>query len=307
MKPKTRMAEIQNNMTGIISKALSGFYYVSSEGEIYECKARGSFRKSGISPLVGDKVKFSITDDKKGIIDAVETRKNSLERPPIANIDKLFIVSSYSSPAPNTMVIDKMAVIARHNNIEPIIVFNKCDIGDFGEWIKIYKNAGFKTFVVSAAKGEGMELLREELKGSISAFTGNSGVGKSSILNFWFGENTIATGEISEKLGRGRHTTRHTELYELPFGGFVADTPGFSSLELDLFDIELKEKLAEYFPEFEKYSDACRFTGCTHTKEKGCAVLEAVNSGEIEQSRHKSYAELFETLKDLKPWNLKKK
>ncbi len=294
-------------MTGIISKALSGFYYVSSEGEIYECKARGSFRKSGISPLVGDKVKFSITDDKKGIIDAVETRKNSLERPPIANIDKLFIVSSYSSPAPNTMVIDKMAVIARHNNIEPIIVFNKCDIGDFGEWIKIYKNAGFKTFVVSAAKGEGMELLREELKGSISAFTGNSGVGKSSILNFWFGENTIATGEISEKLGRGRHTTRHTELYELPFGGFVADTPGFSSLELDLFDIELKEKLAEYFPEFEKYSDACRFTGCTHTKEKGCAVLEAVNSGEIEQSRHKSYTELFESLKDLKPWNLKKK
>lgn len=294
-------------MTGIISKALSGFYYVSSEGEIYECKARGSFRKSGISPLVGDKVKFSITDDKKGIIDAVETRKNSLERPPIANIDKLFIVSSYSSPAPNTMVIDKMAVIARHNNIEPIIVFNKCDMGDFGEWIKIYKNAGFKTFVVSAAKGEGMEQLKEELKDSISAFTGNSGVGKSSILNFWFGENTIATGEISEKLGRGRHTTRHTELYELPFGGFVADTPGFSSLELDLFDIELKEKLAEYFPEFEKYSDACRFTGCTHTKEKGCAVLEAVNSGEIEQSRHKSYAELFETLKDLKPWNLKKK
>lgn len=294
-------------MNGIIIKALSGFYYVASEDKIYQCKARGSFRKSGTSPLVGDRVEFTPTEELNGIVDSICDRKNCLVRPPVANIEKLFIVSSYEAPAPNTLVIDKMTVIARHNGIEPIIVFNKCDAGDFAYWVDIYNKAGFKTYVVSAAEGIGMEKLCEELKGSISAFTGNSGVGKSSILNFWLGEGTIETGEVSEKLGRGRHTTRHTQLYPLPFGGFVADTPGFSSLEIDSFDYTLKENLADYFEEFEDYAIDCRFTGCTHTKESGCAVIGAVSDGKIARSRHNSYIELFEILKDLKPWNSKKK
>lgn len=297
----------KNNMTGIIIKALSGFYYVAAENsEIYECKARGSFRKSGVSPLVGDRVELENTDNGKGIVDKILPRKNSLIRPPVANIDKLFIVSAFSSPAPNTLVIDKMTVIARHNSIEPIIVFNKCDMGDFKAFEALYRGAGFKTYVVSAAEGEGMEGLKNELKDCVSAFTGNSGVGKSSMLNYLFGENTIATGEVSEKLGRGRHTTRHTELYPLPFGGFVADTPGFSSLEIDNFDYSLKENLTDYFYEFDDFTASCKFTGCTHTGEKGCAVIDAVNEGKIAPSRHDSYLQLFSSLKDLKPWNSKK-
>ena len=293
-------------MTGIIIKALSGFYYVACDSVIYECKARGNFRKSGVSPLVGDNVEFILTENNKGIVNKILERKNSLIRPPVANIDKLFIVSSYISPSPNTFVIDKMSVIAKHNDIEPIIVFNKCDIGDFQKWQSIYQKAGFKTYVVSAQNGVGLEKIKEELKDCVCAFTGNSGVGKSSILNAIFGNSDIATGEISEKLGRGRHTTRHTQLYPLSFGGFVADTPGFSSLDIDNLDYSLKENLALCFDEFGEFSYNCKFTGCTHTKEKGCGIIEAVESGEIALSRHESYLRLFDELKDLKPWNSKK-
>lgn len=293
-------------MQGRIIKALSGFYYVSFDGKIYECKARGNFRKSGISPLVGDNVEFTLTDSGKGIIDKILERKNSLIRPPVANIDKLFIVSSYTSPAPNTFIIDKMSVIAKHNNIEPIIIFNKCDMGDFDAWQSIYEKAGFKTYIVSAQNDIGIEDIKNELKNCVSAFTGNSGVGKSSILNTLFGNSNIQTGEVSEKLGRGRHTTRHTQLYPLDFGGFVADTPGFSSLEIDNLDYSLKENLAMCFEEFEDFSSHCKFTGCTHTKEKGCAIIEAVANGNIVASRHESYLKLFDELKDLKPWNSKK-
>ncbi len=294
-------------MTGIIIKALSGFYYVDCDGAIFECKARGSFRKSGVSPLVGDRVELEIVDSKHGIVDKILPRKNSIYRPPVANIDKLFIVSSFENPSPNTFLIDKMSVIALYNGIEPIIVFNKADMGDFSEWCSIYNRSGFKTYVISASDGCGMDSLINELKGCVSAFTGNSGVGKSSILNFLFGDGRIATGEVSEKLGRGRHTTRHTELYALPFGGFVADTPGFSTFELDVSDFELKERLASLFPEFDKYDGECRFTSCTHTKEKDCAILDAVNNGEIQESRHRSYMQLFDEMKDLKPWEIKKR
>lgn len=294
-------------MTGIIVKALSGFYYVASGECIYECKARGSFRKSGVSPLVGDKVEFEPSPDFKGIVDKVLPRKNAVSRPPVANIDKLFIVSAFTSPEPNTAIIDKMTVIAEYNGIEPIIVFNKCDMGSFEKWESIYKNAGFKTLVVSATAGEGIEELVSELRNCVSAFTGNSGVGKSSLLNFLLGEELIATGEVSDKLGRGRHTTRHTQLYTLPFGGFVADTPGFSSLDLDYKDYALKEKLPFLFRDFENYIDSCRFSSCSHTKESGCAVLEAVEKGEIEKTRHASYLMLYEEMKNLKAWEVKKK
>lgn len=294
-------------MTGVITKALSGFYYVSSENKTIECKARGNFRKSGVSPLVGDRVEFEKTSENSGIIDKIMPRRNSIARPPVANIDKLFIVSAYSSPAPNTLLIDKMTVIARYNNIKPIIVFNKCDMGGFEELKEIYSKSGFDTYIISASDGEGIDSIKEELKDCISAFTGNSGVGKSSILNNIFGENKIATGEVSEKLGRGRHTTRHTELYELPFGGFVADTPGFSSLDIDTNDYDLKEKLSSLFEEFGEFEGLCRFSSCTHTKENGCAVIDAVKKGEVEESRHRSYLQLFEEMKDLKPWETKKR
>ncbi|MBQ6826290.1 MAG: ribosome small subunit-dependent GTPase A [Clostridia bacterium] len=293
-------------MTGIIVKALSGFYYVKTDETVFECKARGSFRKSGVSPLVADRVEFEQISENSGIIDKILPRKNAVYRPPVANIDKLFIVSSYTNPSPNTLLIDKMTVVARYNNIEPIIVFNKCDMGDFTPFVNIYKNAGFKVYTLSASEGIGIEALKAELKDSVNAFTGNSGVGKSSILNNLPINAVIETGEVSNKLGRGRHTTRHTELYELGFGGFVADTPGFSSFELDTADYNLKENLKNCFFDFEDYLQDCKFTSCTHTKEKGCAVLEALGNGKIEKSRHESYLALFDELKDLKPWQNKK-
>lgn len=294
-------------MIGIIIKALSSFYYVEAEGCVYECKARGNFRKSGFSPLVGDRVEMETLDEKHGVINKISERKNSLKRPNVANIDKLFIVSSFSTPAPNTYIIDKITAIARYNNIEPIIVFNKSDMGDFSEFERIYKNAGFKTYVVSAQNGDGLDALKQELKDCISAFTGNSGVGKSSILNNFFGGESIAVGDVSEKLGRGRHTTRHIQAYRLGFGGYVVDTPGFSSIEHDNTDYNFKENLAECFPDFGDKIYACKFTSCTHTKEKGCKVLESVENGEIEPTRHESYIKIFEDLKDLKAWETGKR
>lgn len=293
-------------MTGIIIKALSGFYYVKTEYGIYTCKARGNLRQKGISPLVGDRVEITASPDFTGAVESIMPRKTFLRRPPVANIEKLFILSSYENPAPNTTVIDKLTVIARHNGIEPIIVFNKSDMGDFGEYIKIYQNAGFKTFAVSALNGVGIDAVKEELKDSISAFTGNSGVGKSSLLNALLEDDIIKTGDVSEKLGRGRHTTRHTEIYPLSFGGFVADTPGFSSLEAG-DDFALKEHLAECFEDFGDYIYECQFASCSHTKEKGCAVIKAVNEGKIEKTRHESYVAMFEELKDLKTWQNKHK
>lgn len=256
--------------------------------------------------MVGDRVEFEQTEEEKGLVTAVLPRKSLLSRPPVANIDKLFIVSSYKKPAPNAYIIDKLTALAEYKEIEPIIVFNKCDIGGFEDWEYIYKTAGFKVFTVSAESGEGIEYLKNELKKFVSAFTGNSGVGKSSILNALFGEMKLETGAVSDKLGRGRHTTRHTELFALPEGGFVADTPGFSSLEYDCADYEFKENLVYYFRDLKQYADGCRFTSCTHTCEKGCNIIRAVQNGEVAENRHRSYIALFEELKDLKPWNASK-
>ena len=294
-------------MTGILIKAISGFYYVSCDGNVYECKARGNFRKAGVSPVVGDTVDFSLTDDHHGIVEKINERKNLFNRPLVANIDKLFIVSAYSTPAPDTLMIDRLTALAVYNNIEPIIVFNKADMGSFEEFYNIYTAAGFKTYVVSAKENLGVDKLKQEMHDCVCAFSGNSGVGKSSILNSLFPDLQLKTGEVSDKLGRGRHTTRHTELFFIGDGAYVVDTPGFSTVDTneDLYDFKLA--LPECFPEFSEYLGCCKFTSCTHTTEKGCAIINALQCGEIQKSRHDSYAALVNELKEVTAWNVKQK
>lgn len=294
-------------MTGLIIKAISGFYYVSADDTVYECRARGAFRKEGASPLVGDTVDFTADEWGKGVIENIHERNNFLIRPAIANLDKLFIVSSYVTPAPNLLIIDRLTAICHFYSITPVIVFNKCDLGDFSEYKTIYEKSGYSTFVVSAQTGEGLDLLKNELEGCVSAFSGNSGVGKSSLLNFLFPNLNLQTGEVSDKLGRGRHTTRHTELFKHGFGGYVADTPGFSSLDTQYFSLEFKENLVDCFPDFSDYISGCRFADCAHIGEKGCGVANAVQEGKIQKSRFDSYKAIYNELKGLKTWEKPKK
>lgn len=293
-------------MNGLIIKALSGFYYVSVEDTVYECKPRGVFRKNNDDIFVGDMVEISLLPQDKGVIENVLPRKNFLSRPPVANIDKMFIISSYVTPAPNTVIIDTMTAIAEDKGIEPIIVFNKSDMGDFSQIADIYRSAGFKVYIVSATNNIGIDELRAELYNSVSVFTGNSGVGKSSILNALFGKDFLKTGEVNEKLGRGRHTTRHTELFSIENGGFIADTPGFSSISIEQSDVLYKENLQYAFREFEEHLGNCRFTSCSHTCEKDCAVIDAVNEGKISKSRFESYKMLYSELSKRSDWEIKK-
>lgn len=288
---------------GIIIKALSGFYYVKTDSEVIECKARGNFRKKSLSPLVGDNVKITVTEEKRGVIDEITPRLNCLVRPPVANIDRLFIIVSTVSPLPNTFVIDKMTVTAVNNGIEPIIVVNKSDLSDPNDIYNIYKKCGFKTFCVSAKDNSGIDRLFPLFKDKLSVFCGNSGVGKSSVLNAIDSRFSIATGEISEKLGRGRHTTRHIELYEA-HGGLIADTPGFSDIDMERVSLIKKDRLQYCFPEFQEFLGNCKFTSCSHTKEKACAVLQAVENGEIPFSRIESYRKLYEESAKYKDWEL---
>lgn len=289
---------------GIIIKGIGGFYYVETANAVYECKARGSFRKAKISPLVGDNVKISVNDLSENRMEEILPRKNSLVRPPLANIDQLLIVCSMADPYPNPFVVDKLIAIAEMKNIEPIVVINKTDLGNPEELQRIYTNAGFKVIVADKNKENLKDEIKPLLKGKLSAFTGNSGVGKSTILNILDSELSLETGEISKKLGRGRHTTRQVELFKIA-GGYMADTPGFSSLDLERCEVILKENLPNCFREFEKYQGTCKFSTCAHMNDKGCAILEAVENGEIEKSRHDSYKMLYEQVKDVKEWELK--
>lgn len=291
---------------GIIIKGIGGFYYVEAADEIYECKARGIFRKSGLKPLAGDKVQISINDKAENTIDVIYDRKNFLERPPVANVDKLFIVSSVCEPKPVLLIIDRLSALAVTKNIEPIIVFTKTDLEDASEYIEIYNKAGIKAFSVSCINCDGVDSIKNELKGCISAFCGNTGVGKSSLLNAIDPALSLKTGEISDKLGRGRHTTRHSEMIKIE-GGYVADTPGFSSFDIDENEIILKEDLPYSFKEFEKYIGECKFTSCIHVKDKGCRIVQAVNDGDIPASRHESYCTMMEEAKNIKEWEIRKK
>ena len=300
------MAGIPNTQNGIIIKGIGGFYYVETAVGIYECKARGVFRKEKITPMVGDHVVISINDNAENTIDDIKERRSALQRPPVANIDQLVIVVSGAEPRPNTLLVDRLTAIAVKNNIEPVIVLNKSDLTDVGELIDIYTKTKFKVIKACGKTGEGVDEIRAVLQNKVSAFTGNSGVGKSTILNQINPELGLATNEISQKLGRGKHTTRECTLIKLDDDTYVADTPGFASLEILKQEVILKEDLADCFPEFEEYIEDCKFyPGCAHVKDKGCAVIKAVEDGVISKSRHDSYKALYEEVKDVKEWQVK--
>ena len=291
-------------LNGVIIKGIGGFYYVEAAGEVYECKARGAFRKKKITPLAGDNVTITVREGKENTIDEIGERKNFLLRPPVANIDTLIIVSSVKDPVPSLLVIDKMTAIAVDKGIKPCVVFSKSDLGDTTELESIYRKAGIDVVSVCCKTGEGIEKVKEMISDGITVFTGNTGVGKSSLLNCIDDRFSLVTGEISDKLGRGRHTTREVTLYHIN-NGLVADTPGFSSLDIEqTSDVIVKENLPFCFPEFQEYLGKCKFTSCSHTVEKGCLILEALNNGEIDKNRHESYVSMYNDVKDLKEWQL---
>lgn len=291
---------------GRIIKALSGFYYVDTgRGELITCRARGKFRQSGINPLVGDLVEVKETGPGQGMVWEISPRRNAFDRPAVANIDQLVVIASAAVPVTDPFLIDRVASIAALKDCGVLICINKTDLADGSELAEIYTSAGFPTVCISAETGEGLDLLVPLISGKLSAFTGNSGVGKSSILNAIEPGFSLRVDQVSEKLGRGKHTTRHVELHRLACGAEVIDTPGFSSFEAEDLSLELKEHLPETFVEFRPYLAECRFVGCSHTREKGCAVLQAVKEGTISRCRHQSYVRLHEELKDLRFWNVK--
>jgi ribosome biogenesis GTPase len=287
---------------GVIFKALSGFYYIKSGDDVISCRARGRFRHENITPLVGDLVSYTRSGN-SGMIDKILPRKNSLIRPAVANVDQIVMVVSETIPVTDPFLIDKMTAIAEHHNIEPVICINKCDLSDENRLYNIYKSVGYKVVKTSAVTGEGISELTELLSGKTSVFTGNSGVGKSSILNAVEPGFSIDTNDVSYKLGRGKHTTRHIEFYYTKSGAVIADTPGFSSFDLDKLEFKDETELQYVFTEFSPYLDKCQFIGCSHTKEKGCAVLEAVKNGEIQKSRHDSYVRIYNQLKEIPHWD----
>lgn len=302
-------------LNGLIIKGIGGFYYIEADedGKIYECKARGKFRKEKITPYAGDRVLIDtdvIIDseiENTAAIDEIYERRNYIIRPPVANLDNLFIISSVKEPSPDTLLIDKAAAIATMSEITPILVLTKTDLSGFDEItaeIKaIYDMAGIKCIVVSSVTNKGVSEVKKLLDGKISAFTGNSGVGKSTLLNALFPNFNLKTGETSQKLGRGRHTTREVELHKID-GGYVADTPGFSTFDMARQGMNDKEQLIYGFSDFMPYFGKCRFTSCTHTGEKGCAIAEAVNNSEIAKSRYQSYLAMYDEIKDIKSWQI---
>ena len=287
-------------INGKIIKGIGGFYYVDTEKGLYECRARGRFRKNKITPLVGDRVSISVVDEenKKGVVEEIEERDTELVRPPIANVDKALIVFAIKNPSPNLSLLDRFIVLAEKENLEIVIVFTKVDLDTDGELLgelkDIYEVSGYKVISVSNKLKLNIDKIKEELKENTVVFAGPSGVGKSSLLNEVDKNFELKTGEVSDKIKRGKHTTRHAELLKLECGGMVADTPGFSSLTLDDID---ESELKEYFIEFDKY-DECRFgSRCIHENEPSCAVKEAVENGDISKKRYESYIQLLNEIR----------
>ena len=287
-------------MQGKIIKGIAGFYYVDSQQGVFQCKAKGIFRNKSIKPLVGDNVEFEITheEDKEGNITEILERDNELIRPAVANIDQAMIVFALKAPNPNVNLLDKLLVCMEYQNIETIICFNKTDIADkdFAEDLaSIYRNAGYKVLFTSATENEGVEEVKKALKGKSTVFAGPSGVGKSSMLNAIKEDAVMETGDISEKIGRGKHTTRHSEIFKTDDDTYVFDTPGFGSVFIPGMT---KEKLEDCFPEFSLYTNECRFIGCAHINEPDCAVKEALEENKIAESRYESYKAFYEELKE---------
>ena len=290
--------------TGRIIRSISGFYDVQTPAGVITCRARGILRKTGSSPLTGDLVE--ITQERgKGMVEKILPRKNSFIRPAVSNVDALVVFAANVNPVTEPFLIDRVAAIAGDQEVPVYLCVNKCDLDPAMDLVRIYRNAGFPVICTSAETGEGIDELRNLIAGKLTAFTGNSGVGKSSILNRLCPELCLPTGEVSEKLGRGRHTTRHVELYALGEDTYVADTPGFSSFDTDQMDVILKENLQYAFPDFGPHIGKCRFDDCSHRKEPDCAVRAALEAGEIEKTRYDSYLRLYENYSQIKLWELK--
>lgn len=293
-----------DKQTGRIVRSLSGFYDVQLPGGVVSCRGRGVLRRQHITPLTGDLVEITV-ERGKGMVEAVLPRQNSFIRPAVANVDALVIFAANVNPVTEPFLIDRVAAIAGNQNVQSVLCVNKCDLDPAKRLREIYERAGFQVFAVSAVTGEGLEPLRAFLRRKLTAFTGNTGVGKSSILNALCPALALPTGEVSEKLGRGRHTTRHVELYALDESTFVMDTPGFASFDTDQMDVILKENLQYAFPDFAPYIGRCQFADCSHRQEPGCAIRAAVENGRLEPTRYDSYCRLYEKSAQIKEWELK--
>ena len=293
-----------DKLTGRIIRSISGFYDVQTSSGLVNCRARGILRKDGQSPLTGDMVEITV-ERGKGMVERILPRRNRFVRPAVANLDALVVFAANVNPVTEPFLIDRVAAIAGDQEVPVVLCINKCDLDPALDLAKIYNAAGFTVICASAQTGEGVEELRQLLRGKLTAFTGNSGVGKSSMLNRLCPELALPVGEVSEKLGRGRHTTRHVELYTLEEGTYVADTPGFSSFDTDQMDVILKENLQYAFPDFGPYIGQCQFHDCSHRKEPGCAVTKAVEEGALEQTRYDSYLRLYEKASQIKTWEIK--
>lgn len=290
---------------GIIVKALSGFYYVRCGDETFECRSRGRLRRVKPEPLVGDRVEITAAPGGKGQIESIDERRNSFVRPSVANIDMLVIIASADIPVTDPYLIDRISAIAELSNCDVAICINKSDLNSGDELFDIYSSVGYPLIRTSTITGEGIDELKAVMKGTTCAFTGNSGVGKSSILNALEQCFNIKVGEVSRKLGRGKHTTTHVELYSLGDDTYIADTPGFASFDAEEMAPVRKDELQNYFPEFRPFIGNCRFSDCSHKIEPGCAVIEAVNQGKIHPSRHASYKRLYEAASKIKEWEYK--
>ncbi|MBQ8767989.1 MAG: ribosome small subunit-dependent GTPase A [Clostridia bacterium] len=290
-----------NKFEGIITKGIGGFYYVEVADAIYECKARGIFRKKKIVPLVGDTVEITVNENAENTIDLICERKNFLNRPPVSNIDNLIIVVSTVEPRPNFFVIDKLIATAEYKNIEPYIVISKTDLSSYKEIYDVYKKSGIT--IIALEDENSLKKIKEIMRDKISAFTGNSGVGKTTLLNRLDSSLNLSTGAISDKLGRGRHTTRQAQLFKV-CGGYVIDTPGFSSFEFEKTEIIKKDDLPYCFREFREYLGNCKFTSCAHVNDKGCSICDAVKTGKISEIRHNNYIQMYNQAKEIKEWEL---